>query len=58
MPEPVVASAGASLMGRTNLRGRDLFSVALDDETDSGRPTSSSRGEYVTYSNKRWNAHL
>jgi acetyl-CoA C-acetyltransferase/acetyl-CoA acyltransferase len=34
MPEPVIASAGASPIGRTDLRGRDLFSVAPDHETD------------------------
>ena len=34
MPEPVIASVGASSIGRTDLRGRDLFSVALDSEPD------------------------
>ena len=34
MPEPVVASVDASPIGSTDLRGRDLFSVAPDYETD------------------------
>ena len=29
MPQPVIATVGASLIGRTDLPGRDLFSVAL-----------------------------
>jgi len=34
MPEPVMASVGASPIDSTDLRGRDLFSVALHYETD------------------------
>jgi acetyl-CoA C-acetyltransferase/acetyl-CoA acyltransferase len=34
MPEPVIASAGASPLGRTDLPGRDLFSVALAEAFD------------------------
>src|SRR6056297_1438755 len=34
MPEPVIASVGASPIGRTDLPGRDLFSVALAEAFD------------------------
>jgi len=34
MPEPVIASVGASPLGRTDLPGRDLFSVALAEAFD------------------------
>ena len=34
MPEPVIASVGASPLGRTDLPGRDLFSVALGEAFD------------------------
>ena len=34
MPDPVIASVGASPLGRTDLPGRDLFSVALAEAFD------------------------
>src|SRR6056297_3641470 len=34
MPEPVIASVGASPLGRTDLPGRDLISVALAEAFD------------------------
>ncbi|WP_367175162.1 thiolase C-terminal domain-containing protein [Haloarcula rubripromontorii] len=34
MPQPVIASVGASPLGRTDLPGRDLFSVALAEAFD------------------------
>ena len=34
MPEPVMGSVGASPIGRTDRRGRDLFPVAPDYEID------------------------
>jgi acetyl-CoA C-acetyltransferase/acetyl-CoA acyltransferase len=34
MPEPVVAAVGSSTLGRTDLPGRDLFSVALAEAFD------------------------
>lgn len=34
MPEPVIASVGLSPVGRTDLTGRDLFSVALAEAFD------------------------
>ena len=34
MPQPVIAAVGSSSVGRTDLPGRDLFSIALEEAFD------------------------
>ena len=51
MPEPVIASVGASPLGRTDLPGRDLFSVALAEAFD-GLPNPADLVEAVYVSNQ------
>ncbi|WP_435197367.1 thiolase C-terminal domain-containing protein [Natronomonas sp. EA1] len=51
MPEPVIASVGASPLGRTDLPGRDLFSVALA-EAFEGLPDPADIVEAVYVGNQ------
>ncbi|WP_299270500.1 thiolase C-terminal domain-containing protein [Halorientalis sp.] len=51
MPEPVIASVGASPLGRTDLPGRDLFSVALAEAFD-GLPDPADLVEAVYVGNQ------
>ncbi|MFC7097505.1 thiolase C-terminal domain-containing protein [Halobaculum marinum] len=51
MPDPVIASVGASSLGRTDLPGRDLFSVALAEAFD-GLPDPADLVEAVYVGNQ------
>ena len=51
MPQPVIASVGASPIGRTDLPGRDLFSVALAEAFD-GLPDPADVVEAVYVGNQ------
>ncbi|SHH15148.1 thiolase C-terminal domain-containing protein [Halobaculum gomorrense] len=51
MPEPVIASVGASPIGRTDLPGRDLFSIALAEAFD-GLPDPAELVEAVYVGNQ------
>ena len=51
MPQPVIATVGASPIGRTNLPGRDLFSVAIE-EAFEGRPDPADLVEAVYVGNQ------
>ncbi|MFB6206438.1 MAG: 3-ketoacyl-CoA thiolase [Haloglomus sp.] len=51
MPRPVIAAVGTSPIGRTDLPGRDLFSVALDEAFD-GLPAPSDLVEALYVGNQ------
>ena len=51
MPQPVIAAVGASSVGRTDLPGRDLFSIALDDAF-AGLPDPAELAEAVYVGNQ------
>ncbi|WP_255150028.1 thiolase C-terminal domain-containing protein [Halorarius halobius] len=51
MPDPVIAAVGASPIGRTDLPGRDLFSVALGEAFD-GLPDPADIVEAVYVGNQ------
>ena len=51
MPQPVIATVGASPVGRTDLPGRDLFSVAIE-EAFEGRPDPADLVEAVYVGNQ------
>ncbi|MEF8778911.1 MAG: 3-ketoacyl-CoA thiolase [Natronomonas sp.] len=51
MPQPVIAAVGASSIGRTDLPGRDLFSVALEEAFD-GLPDPATLADAVYVGNQ------
>jgi acetyl-CoA C-acetyltransferase/acetyl-CoA acyltransferase len=51
MPQPVIAAVGASPIGRTDLPGRDLFSVALEEAFD-GLPDPAELADAVYVGNQ------
>ena len=51
MPDPVIAAVGTSELGRTDLPGRDLFSVALSEAFD-GLPDPASLCEALYVGNQ------
>ncbi len=51
MPQPVIATVGASSIGRTDLPGRDLFSVALAEAFD-GLPAPADLADAVYVGNQ------
>ena len=51
MPQPVIAAIGSSPIGRTDLPGRDLFSIAIEEAFD-GLPDPAALAEAVYVGNQ------